>query len=103
MVNKELLQKLPALKECLAREPIEKAWVFGSFSRGEETDASDVDIMVCYRNDMRVSLFTIGHIYNEIKKVLGREVDLVEDGFLMPYAQEEAYKDRILIYERGNK
>ena len=24
-------------------QPIEKAWVFGSFSRGEERDDSDVD------------------------------------------------------------
>jgi len=26
--------------------PIEKAWVFGSYARGEETRESDIDIMV---------------------------------------------------------
>ena len=27
-------------------QPVEKAWVFGSFSRGEERADSDVDIMI---------------------------------------------------------
>ncbi len=29
--------------------PIEKAWIFGSYARGEETRDSDVDIMVEFR------------------------------------------------------
>ena len=32
--------------------------------------------------------------------LLGRKVDLVEDGQLMSFAQPSAEKDKILIYER---
>jgi predicted nucleotidyltransferase len=32
------------LKRFFALQPIEKAWLFGSYSRGEETNLSDVDI-----------------------------------------------------------
>jgi len=34
------------LKKYFATQPIIKAWLFGSFSRGEKTQDSDVDIMV---------------------------------------------------------
>lgn len=34
------------LKKYFATLPIIKAWLFGSFSRGEKTQDSDVDIMV---------------------------------------------------------
>ena len=34
------------IKTYLASMPIDKAWIFGSFARGEETDDSDIDILV---------------------------------------------------------
>jgi len=37
-----------------------------------------------------------------MKKALGKEVDLVEEGCLLPFAAETADKDKILIYERGS-
>jgi len=36
----------------------------------------------------------------DIKKVLGKDVDLVEEDQLLPFAQESANKDKLLIYER---
>ena len=38
----------------------------------------------------------------DLKELLGREVDLVVDGTLRPYAAESANNDKILIYERKN-
>ena len=32
-------------------QPIERAWLFGSFARGEETPISDVDILVQFDED----------------------------------------------------
>lgn len=37
-ITKELVNFFPAY-------PVEKAWIFGSYARGEETRESDVDIM----------------------------------------------------------
>lgn len=34
-----------------------------------------------------------------LSNLLGRKVDLVEDGCLMPFARESAERDKILIYE----
>lgn len=90
------------IKEYLKTQPILKAWVFGSFSRGEERADSDIDLLVQYdRTNQKVGLFTIIRIQQQLEQILGRNVDLVEDGTLMPFAVQSANNDKILIYERG--
>ncbi|MBO4574677.1 MAG: nucleotidyltransferase domain-containing protein [Bacteroidales bacterium] len=83
-------------------QPVLKAWLFGSFSRGEETPDSDVDILVRYDKNAKISLMTISHMMGMLEKVLNRPVDLVEEGCLIPSAAESANRDKILIYEREN-
>lgn len=94
---------LPKVKECLAQHPVERAWLFGSFSRGDERPDSDVDVLVEYSNVENLSLLTTARIYRSLKETLGREVDVVENGFLMPFAETTANRDKILIYERTPK
>ena len=65
------------LKDFFKLQPIEKAWVFGSYSRGEETHESDIE-----------------------RKVLHKDIDLVEEGQLKDFAKDSAERDKILIYER---
>ena len=85
-----------------ATQPIEKAWLFGSYARGEERPDSDVDILVVFDKNGKVGLFKYAHIVNELEAVLGKNVDLVVDGALLPFAVETANRDKILIYERAN-
>lgn len=37
-----------AIAEYFKTQPVLKAWLFGSYSRGEQTKDSDVDILVQY-------------------------------------------------------
>lgn len=91
------------IRQYFMTQPIQKAWVFGSFSRGEEQPDSDIDLLVQYdRVNYRVGLFTIVRIKQQLQEILGREIDLVEEGTLLPFAVESANHDKILIYERGN-
>lgn len=91
------------IKEYLKTQPVQKAWVFGSFSRGEERADSDIDLLVQYdRTNHKVGLFTIIRIQQQLEQIVGRNVDLVEEGTLMPFAVQSANNDKILIYERSN-
>jgi len=83
-------------------QPVLKAWLFGSYSRGEETPESDVDILVVPDKSKHFSLFTLGGMSEDLKVLLGREVDLITEGGLLPFARESADRDKILIYEREN-
>ena len=82
--------------------PVEKAWLFGSFSRGEATEDSDIDILVRYDGNAKISLLFISHLIGVLENILHRKVDLVEEGCLLPFAEESANRDKILIYEREN-
>ena len=93
---------IPKIKEYFATQPIVKAWLFGSFSRGEETENSDVDILVDFDKNARIGLFKYAGIYGDLKELLGREVDLVQNGALKAFAVESAEQDKILIDERAN-
>ena len=95
-------QMIKTLQDYFATQPVLKAWVFGSFARGEETEDSDVDILFEPDRSQHFSLFTLGGMYMDLKDLLGREVDLVEDGCLLPFAVESAEHDKKLIYARKN-
>jgi predicted nucleotidyltransferase len=82
-------------------QPVLKAWLFGSFARGEETPLSDVDILVLLDHSQPIGLKFFG-MWNDLEKLLDRKVDLVEDGELLPFAEETANQDKQLIYERAS-
>ena len=82
-------------------KPVEKAWVFGSFSRGEETSDSDIDILVVLTPGSHMGLQFFGMIV-DLERLLGRSVDLVIDGNLLPFARESAEMDKVLVYERAS-
>ena len=81
-------------------QPVLKAWLFGSFARGEETPGSDVDLLVEFDHGQPIGLLRYAGMWREIETLLGRKVDLVEEGTLMPFAVESANRDKQLIYER---
>ena len=88
------------IAEYFKTQPVLKAWLFGSYSRGEQTKDSDVDILVLLDKSRPIGLKFFG-MWNDLEELLGRKVDLVSDGTLLPFAQQSADKDKILIYERG--
>lgn len=102
MLSKNVQEMIPKIKDYLASQPIEKAWLFGSCSRGEENAQSDIDILVKYKEGARVTLMTISRIMVNLSDVLRKQVDLVEEGRLLPFAKQNVEHDKILIYEREN-
>ena len=81
------ISTLDTIRQYFATQPIKKAWLFGSCSRGEERMDSDIDILVEYNDSDSISLMTISRIINSLSKQLNRKVDLVEEGCLLPFAK----------------
>lgn len=90
------------VRNYLSSLPVSKAWVFGSFARGEEKPESDLDLLIAYDKDAQVSLLSIIRWKLDIEKIVGRDVDLVEDGYLKPFAAKSANQEKYLIYERAS-
>ena len=90
---------IEALRHYFSTQPVLKAWLFGSFSRGEETKDSDINIMVSLDKSKPIGLKFFG-MWNDLEELLGRKVDLVSEGTLLPFAKESVERDKILVYER---
>ena len=98
-MNRETMTR--KIAEYFKTQPVLKAWLFGSFARGEEREDSDVDLLILPDKSQHFSLFTLSGMYEDLKNLLGCEVDLITDGGLMSFARESAERDKILIYERA--
>ena len=88
-----------AIAEYFKTQPVLKAWLFGSYARGEEREDSDVDILVVLDHSQPVGLKFFG-MYEDLKELLGLPVDLVVYRTLAPFARESVERDKKLIYER---
>ncbi len=88
-----------AIAEYFKTQPIQRAWLFGSFARGEESALSDVDILVQF-DEGGVSLLKHAAMICELEKILGRPVDIVPEKMLRPRVRKSIEQDKKLIYER---
>jgi predicted nucleotidyltransferase len=66
----------PYLREFAARHGIRSLALYGSVLRGEDTPASDVDLLVEFEQGRTPGLLHIAELELELGSVLGREVEL---------------------------
>lgn len=99
-LSQDRLQMITAVQKFFRTSAVTKAWVFGSFARGEETPESDLDLLVDYDKAAHLSLLGVIRYKLDLEKAIGKEVDVIENGYLRPFAVKSANHDKYLIYER---
>ena len=90
-----------AIAEYFKGQPVLKAWLFGSYSRGDERPDSDVDILVSLDYSEPIGLKFFG-MYEDLRALLGRNVDLVSERTLAAFARKSVDRDKVLVYERAS-
>lgn len=69
--------------------------VFGSVARGDDTESSDVDLIVDIPST--VGMFDLLRMQSEAEAVLGRPVDLVPNDGLKPTVAEAVEREAITL------
>lgn len=85
------------LIEICRTNDIAKIGVFGSVSRGEATDQSDVDLLVYFSK--RKSLLSVVALERQMSKAIGRKVDLLTEAAVSPYLRDRIKRQTRMIYE----
>ena len=80
-------------------QPVLKAWLFGSWSRGQATESSDIDLLVELDYTRPVGLEFI-QMQIDLQLILGRKVDLVSARGLSKYIGPIIEAEKKLIYTR---
>ena len=82
----------PRLRE---KYRVRALWLFGSYVRGEQTPASDLDVLADF--DQTTTLFEFVALENELSDLLGVKVDLVEKSGLKPALGRQVTKEMLAV------
>ena len=100
-IDKQRVSVVRTIQEFFRQEPVQRAWLFGSFSRMEERQDSDIDILIDLDRSVSMGLLQYAGMINRLEGRLGRKVDLVASGSVKPFARDSINSDKVLIYERA--
>lgn len=94
----EILNFLKENKSYLSsRYHITKIGLFGSFSRDEQTDDSDVDLLIELEDGIK-NIYDIKKSLNSfLSEAFGRSVDIAREKYLKPYAKDLILKDTLYV------
>ena len=88
--NSEIESKLQSLKPELAnRFHVSSIGYFGSYSNGQQTEQSDLDLLVEFSQPIGWEFFTLERY---LEQMLGLRVDLVTRNALKDYIKESILK-----------
>ncbi len=88
----EIREKIyPVLKHY----DVARAAIFGSYARGENQKASDIDILVEFKGEK--SLLDLAGLKIELEAILGREVDVLTYNSLHPLIRERILAEQEVI------
>ncbi len=97
MELKQLLQeKRQEIIDIAAQHGAYNIRVFGSVARGEETENSDIDLLIDYHLDKITPWFPSGLI-QDLQAILGRKVDIVTVNGLKERIKETVLKEAIKL------
>ena len=89
--------KIEAIRDYFRTRPVLKAYLFGSYVRGEAEPKSDIDILVDLDYSQRIGLQFI-QMKIDLEKILNNKVDLVSSNGISKYIKPIVDSEKQLIY-----
>ncbi len=86
------------IKKLLIQNSVLMLGVFGSAARGEETEDSDIDLLVKFSENQ--SLLSVIKLERELEKILGRKIDLVTEQSISPYLRDIILNELKIVYKK---
>lgn len=87
-----------SLESFCRRYQVSRVALFGSVLRDDFRPDSDVDILVSFAPEARISFLTLGRMKRELSELLQRPVDLVPQEGLKPAIRDEVLANSREIY-----
>jgi uncharacterized protein len=95
---KEIKLRLEALKPFIEKNfSVDSIELFGSYVRGEQTEKSDLDVLVTFFEPNDVDLFRFIELRLFLKDELDLDVDLIEKDTLKPRLKNQIIEEAIRV------
>jgi len=92
-------QQIQQISDFFSKQPVLKAYLFGSYGRGEASEGSDIDLLVELDYTQPIGLEFI-QMQLDLQQLLAKKVDLVSARGLSKYIRPIIEKEKKLIYAR---
>lgn len=94
-INKSLIRLKPKIINIIKKQGVKKAGIFGSYAKGRQKNASDIDILI--EPTKKMGFFDIIRLENELRKKLGKKIDLVTYASLHNLLKDRILKEEVRI------
>jgi len=91
--------KIEKIREYFKAKPVLKAYLFGSYVRGEADDKSDIDLVIDLDYTQKIGLQFI-QMKIDLEALLQARVDLVSSNAVSKHIQASLDSEKQLIYAR---
>ncbi len=92
-------QQQQIISNFFADKPILRAYVFGSYARGDADEKSDIDLLIDWDYSQHIGWGYVS-AWRELKEKLNKEIDFVSVKWVDPSLLEVINREKQLIYER---
>jgi hypothetical protein len=92
-------QERKIITTFFADKPVKRAFLFGSYARGDANTSSDIDLLIEWDYNQPIGWKWISY-WKDLQTRLQKKVDLVSDRWLDPQISSFIHHDKELIYER---
>ena len=90
----QLVKLKPSLEQ---KYQVTQLGIFGSYVRGEQTEQSDIDILIEFEPDVTFGMVTFCQIADQLSDALGKTVDLVMKDALKPNIGQRILREVIYL------
>lgn len=98
LTKDEILNKLREIKpELYNKFYIKNLGLFGSYARGENSESSDIDILIEYDENTPFSLFTLIGAEDFLTKLFNIKVDLVNKKSIKPDLKDNILDEVVFV------
>ncbi len=101
MIAQRISVPRATIAEFCQKHHIRKLSLFGSVLRDDFRPDSDIDILVEFEPDAKISLFDMGGMQMELTELLGRDVGFLTEAFISPRIRQKVIDSAETIYERA--
>ena len=84
-------------KEVFMMYPVKRVSVFGSFAKGQQTEESDIDMII---RDSDIGILDISNMQQQLSDLFHIKIDLVEEDDLSEVFKFLIKDDEVVIYEK---
>ena len=98
MTREAIIAALRAHEPELKAAGVIRLSLFGSSARNAARPDSDIDLLAAFDQARPLSLLDVIRIENHISDLLGRSVDLIEEGTLKPRVRQNVDREAVRAF-----